>query len=186
MGVEAAHWTASPDDDDPESHIFDEREQDSDTFAALYRLYRDGVYRYIRTRTQSDEDAVDLTQHVFLRAFENIDRFRSGKGSFLNWLFSIARNAAVDLQRKQRRETSIEGLEFQSLEDVEARGINLADAAGVRSVVLALPDSKQDLLALRFAAQLTVPEIAAVTGRNPDAIYKELSRILEQLRGELT
>jgi DNA-directed RNA polymerase specialized sigma24 family protein len=46
-----------------------------------------------------------------------------------------------------------------------------------------LSDQKRDLLALRFAAGLTVPEIAAVTGKRTDATYKLLTRTLEELRG---
>ena len=185
VDLEAPEWADSRSDRDHEGVLPRPSEADPASFAALFLLHRDRVYRYLRGKTHTEDDAVDLTQQVFLKAFDRFDTFRPDRGSALNWLFSIARNAAVDFHRRRTHE-SIEGLEFQSLDDVEAAGIDRADAAAVRAKILSLPAAKRDLLSLRFGAELTVREMAEVTGKKPDAIYKELSRIIDQLKGELT
>lgn len=184
VDVEAPEWTLRA-GRDHQAAVPRLSGADPVSFEALYSLHRDRVYRYLRSRTHNQEDAVDLTQQVFLKAFDHVDSYRPDKGSALNWLLSIARNAAVDFHRR-RTHDSIDGLEFQSLDDVEAKGIDRADAAAVRAKILALPAAKQDLLSLRYGAELSVREIADVTGKKPDAIYKELSRIIDQLKGELT
>src|SRR4051812_40918795 len=71
-------------------------------FEPLYRYYLSPVYRYLRLRTASDEEAADLTQQVFLRALAALPDYRSKGLPFSAWLFRIARNAAIDAHRRQR------------------------------------------------------------------------------------
>ncbi|HET7037020.1 MAG TPA: sigma-70 family RNA polymerase sigma factor, partial [Thermomicrobiaceae bacterium] len=67
---------------------------DGAAFAALYRRHRGPIYRYLRARTRCDEDAADLTQQVFLKAFEALPRYQERGLPFAAWLFRLARNAA--------------------------------------------------------------------------------------------
>src|SRR4051812_38705252 len=68
--------------------------ESSEAFGDLYRLYLPRVYRYLSTRTASPEEAADLTQQVFLRAFHALPGYRAKEAPFTAWLFRIARNAA--------------------------------------------------------------------------------------------
>jgi hypothetical protein len=67
-----------------------------EAFAELYRRYVDRVYRYLCTHVESDDDAADLTQQVFLRALQAMPAYRDEGKPFRVWLFRIARNAATD------------------------------------------------------------------------------------------
>src|SRR5579871_5630622 len=58
-------------------------------FEPLYTRYRERVYRYVRTRLSSDEDAADLTQQVFLQAMAALPRYRPQGVPFAVWLFRI-------------------------------------------------------------------------------------------------
>src|SRR5947209_11230667 len=58
---------------------------DPAAFAALYHRYRDRVYWYVRTRTTTEEDAADLTQHVFVQALDALGQYRPHRGSFAAW-----------------------------------------------------------------------------------------------------
>ncbi|MEO8639616.1 MAG: RNA polymerase sigma factor, partial [Chloroflexota bacterium] len=68
-------------------------------FTKLYEKHRLPVYRYLRARTNSDEDALDLAATTFERAYANLGRFRRRDGGVQAWLLRIARNTAIDAHR---------------------------------------------------------------------------------------
>src|SRR5688500_13466750 len=63
-------------------------------FGALYDRYYARIWRYLRARLGSDDDAADLTQQVFLQALDALPRYQERGLPFAAWLFRIARNAA--------------------------------------------------------------------------------------------
>ena len=73
-----------------------------EAFGLIYQRYVDRVYAYMRTRLASEHDAADLTQQVFIRAFQGLPKYRSGRAPFAAWLFRIAANAATDEFRRKR------------------------------------------------------------------------------------
>ncbi len=79
---------------------------DPTAFGALYHRYRDRIYAYLRARSSRDEDAADLTQQVFLHAFDAFPHYRGSGEAFAPWLFRIARNAAIDAHRRRRSTVS--------------------------------------------------------------------------------
>ena len=159
--------------------------ENEDAFALLYYRYRDRIYRYLKIRIGSDDDARDLTQQTFLRAFDNIARYTERRGTFASWLFAIARNLSVDFQRGKRLTIHLDALDIPAPGDLEEEGIARADFVQMRRLLGTLPDHKREILTLRFAGDLTVPEIAMVVGKSPDAVHKMLARTLQDLRSEL-
>lgn len=156
---------------------------DRAAFALLYERHFTAVYRYLRTRTSSTDDTADLTQQVFLRAFEALPRYRPSRAPFAAWLIRIARNAATDAHRRRTSpgqlpvggaEPSVSPPEFGIAEDERLDRL--------RELIAHLPEEKRELLALRFAAGLSSREIAAVVGRGESAVKKQLSRTLTQLK----
>ncbi|MGH2484641.1 MAG: RNA polymerase sigma factor, partial [Ktedonobacterales bacterium] len=87
--------------DDGEAALIADAQRDLRAFDALYRRYVTRVYRYARAHTASDEDAADLTQHIFLRALDALPHYRAGPAPFGAWLFRIARNTVVDAHRRR-------------------------------------------------------------------------------------
>ena len=161
-------------------------QQDPAAFAPLYRRYQDRVYMYMRTRTGSDEDAADLTQQVFLRALDSLSQYRPRRGSFAAWLFRIARNAAIDWHRRQRKTVTWdvlpEALQPVADHDLEAGMLRREAAARLRTLFAELDADKQEILVLRFAAQLTIAEIAAIIGKSKAATQKMLLRTIQGLQ----
>jgi RNA polymerase sigma factor (sigma-70 family) len=88
-----------------------------DAFAVLYQRYRMRVYRYLRARLPGDEDAADLTQQAFVRAFGQLRQYRADKASFATWLLAIARYAATDFQRRHRTTVEWDGLRHAASAD---------------------------------------------------------------------
>jgi len=158
--------------------------REPEAFAELYLRYRGRMHRYVRARVRVEDEALDLTQQVFMTAYDRIDQYVPAKGPFVAWLFGIARHAVSDfLRRRAHAAASWDGWDMHADQNVEREIVDLLDLQRLRGLVAELPAGKRDLLALRFGGELAVPEIAALTGKKPDAVYKQLSRTIEQLRG---
>lgn len=96
-------------------------------FDVLIRKYRERVYGVVYNLTSNREDAADLTQDAFIKAFQSIQRF-SGQSSFFTWLYRIAVNSTISHLRKNRLRA------FFSLETIDA------DEPVARDIVVALTD----------------------------------------------
>jgi RNA polymerase sigma factor (sigma-70 family) len=157
-------------------------------FDLLYRRHHLSVFRFLRARTASDDEAAELTAIAFERALKAIDRYHPSGGGFLAWLFTIARNAALDADRTRRRhgrtatpttEPQTEPSDPTLTEDDFLRRERLAE---LRSRVSQLPDAQREAIVLRYAGGLTAREIAGTLGKSEAATQKILSRALAALR----
>jgi len=155
-------------------------------FAGLYEHFVQPVYRYLYSRVGSLHDAEDLTSQTFMAAFEGLPRYRE-RGHFAAWLFRIAQSKLMDYFRKNRSWVDIEeGLEKSGdaldtlsdlIEDEELKRIKL--------LIQRLREDEQDLIRLRYVADLTFAEMAEVLGKREDAVRKSLDRLLARLRSQL-
>ncbi len=82
------------------------RAGDADAFEALFRRYRERVYRVVWGYVRNEEDALDVTQDAFLKAYRKLAAFE-GKSSFFTWVTQIAINRAIDVSRKRKRRKDI-------------------------------------------------------------------------------
>lgn len=158
-----------------------------DVCAALYREHSPAVYRYLLTRGGNPEDAADLTQQTFIRAFKHLGSYE-GRAPIAAWLLRIARNAAIDAHRRRHPTLSWERLpeRLQPVTEtsIEAETEHNESLARLRLLIGRLPVEKRDLLALRFGAGLPSSEIAHVVGKSEAAVKKQLTRIVRQIREE--
>jgi RNA polymerase sigma-70 factor, ECF subfamily len=159
---------------------------DPAAFGPLYERHRDRVYAYLRTRTRSADDAADLTQQVFLQALDALPRYRLRGAPFVAWLLRIARNAAIN-DHKRHRETVTwdllpEGLHPPIGDGLEAQVLQREAVVRLHEALTATDASAREVLALHFAAGLTVRETAAVVGRSEAAVKKQLTRTIRALK----
>ncbi|HEY3544585.1 MAG TPA: sigma-70 family RNA polymerase sigma factor [Propionicimonas sp.] len=164
-----------PDRDDAE--LARDAARDRSAFAAIYERHRTPVYRYLRARTATDEDAQDLTATTFERAMEAIHRFRPVGGGMGAWLIRIARNAHADAMRHQRRRGigSADGAAEPAVAPAD-------DAVLLQSLIDGLPEMQREAIQLRFAAGLTAREIGAVLGISEAAAQKHVERGVQALK----
>jgi len=159
--------------------------EDASAFAALYQSYHGRLYRYLRTRVPTDEDAADLVQQVFVHVLDAIPTYRSTKGTFVGWLFRIARNAATDWNRRHKPMLTWDRLPEELHPhidvDMDAELARRGDVVRVRKLLNSLPLERREIVALRFAGGLTIPEIAAALGKGEKATRKKLARTLRKL-----
>ena len=155
---------------------------DPSDFGQLYQQHRLSVYRYLRARVRSDEDALDLAAATFERAFANLGRFRRRDGGAQAWLLRIARNTAIDAHRRRRSTVDLAKADAQ-LGRV-ALEADRRDQASVEilDLVSRLPDDQREALLLRYAGGLTAREIGSVIGKREGAVQKQIERGLAALR----
>ena len=183
----ALPWRGAADTPDDDVALVRAAQQDRAAFAPLYHRYRHRVYAYLYTRLPHAEEAADLTQQVFVQALAALSRYRPDGPPFAGWLFRIARNAAIDHQRRQWRgtiplERVPEELHPRADQDVETQVVQQEARAHLHTTLGTLDPASRELLLLRFVGQLTAAEIGAAIGTSPAAASKRLQRALQTLK----
>lgn len=171
---------------DEEGIILAECRVNPTAFSGLYQRYLGRVYRYLYDRVRERAAAEDLTSQVFLAALENLPRYRH-QGNFAAWLFSIARRKAADHFRQNREQVSLDGLEdaLPGEDDPLPQVIAGEQMERLAQVIADLGEAEQELLRLRYAAELSFDEIGVLLKRNPAAVKMQLYRLLDRLGEKL-
>jgi RNA polymerase sigma-70 factor (ECF subfamily) len=155
-------------------------------FEPFYLLYRERIHHYMRLRLPSDEDAADATQQVFLKALDALPGYQPRGVPVVVWLFRIARRTAIDHHRRQRPSVSWDALPDRlhpmSTHDPDTMVLRQEMLEHLKVFLTRLKAAERELLALRYAAGLNSQQIAAVLGKRPEAIRKQLSRLLQALK----
>ena len=158
----------------------------SSTFGDLYRLHLAGVYRYLRTRTATGDDAADLTQQVFLQALAAMPGYQDHGLPFAAWLFRIARNVAIDAHRRRRPMVDWEALPESrhpvAPGDPEAEALRRDDLANLRRLLDGLDPEERDVVTLHFVGGLSQREIALVLRMSQSTVQRRLARALQTLK----
>jgi RNA polymerase sigma-70 factor, ECF subfamily len=156
---------------------------DESAFDELFRECAADLHAYAISLLGDRATAEDVTAIAFERLYRARSRLDRGRGTPRAWLFSIARNAALDeLRRRGRhpngelpRVASLEGDPGEALEDVERRGV-------VRQALAALPPREREVVLLKFHGQLSNRELARVLGISESNAGSRLHRALTHLR----
>jgi RNA polymerase sigma-70 factor (ECF subfamily) len=154
-----------------------------ESFEALYRRTFPRVYGYVASLLRDRGAAEDVTAQAFERAYRKRRSFRATRGSSEAWVFGIARNAALDELRKRKRSA---GLKVE-LEDVASpTPVEYAELSlrrdTVRAALASLDPRERDIVALKFAGELSHAEIAKVLRISESNAGTRLHRALEKLR----
>jgi RNA polymerase sigma-70 factor, ECF subfamily len=160
---------------------------DSESFVLLYHRYSPAVYRYLQARTGSHYDAEELTAQAFERALNGLHRFKP-TGTFAGWLFTIVQRVLVDhyrsAGRRQQRtsDAPIEDIEGATQEQPEEYVLRAEQNLILLRAVESLKPEYQNLVYLRFVAQLPYAEIAEIVGKKEAAVKMTTYRALELLK----
>jgi RNA polymerase sigma-70 factor, ECF subfamily len=159
--------------------------KDPAAFAALYDRFVRPIYHYLYRHTGNQADAEDLTAQTFLAALEALPRYQE-RGYLAAWLFAIARSKAMDHFRAGRTQVSFESAVPTSDEaDLLGRIVENDELGQLSRLVQTLNGKEQELIRLRYAANLSFPEMAALLGKNEEAVKKSLYRLLARLQSQL-
>jgi RNA polymerase sigma-70 factor (ECF subfamily) len=151
----------------------------------LYATEMPRVYNFFRYRVGDDALAEDLTSTTFEKAWRGRARYRRDLAAFSTWLFTIARNVAIDHYRQRRVELSLDDIHQQTDgRTPETAAEKHADFAQLSALLARLPERERELLAMKYGAGLTNREIARVTGLSESNVGTILSRTVHSLRAE--
>lgn len=151
-----------------------------DPLADPERLIR-RVYSYVAYRLGDGAEAEDVTSGVFERALRYRETYDPSKGEPIAWLLGIARRA-VDAAFAERMPSMAELPDRPGADDVEERAVVKLT---VRAAVARLEQRDQELIALRYGADLTAPQIGELLDMRTNTVEVALHRALERLRGFL-
>lgn len=186
-------WTRPPVEDTKRGRILDVDSQiverclngEEAAWEELVRLHTRRVYAICYRFTNSDLEAQDLTQEVFLRVFRSLKSFRSGEGSFGVWLARLTRNLLIDHYRRTKQDRATDSLDDQLpvLEEKTAASARTEGLLAGREASEILqgalqklsPDLRETLI-LRDLEELEYREIAQVLGVPEGTVKSRLNR----------
>lgn len=175
------------------------RRGDLDALSELIARYQNRLYRYLLRMVRRPAEAEDLFQQTWIRVVEKIRAFDAGR-NFDAWLFTLARNLAIDHLRRIQPQSLDEPPEGDGSNGSTKTGADRLPsaeplpferaAAGERTrrvaaVMAELPLMYREVLALRFEEEMKIEEIAQVTGIPVSTVKTRLRRSLDQLRRRL-
>ena len=128
----------------------------------LIQAYYDEIYRFVYRQTGSREDAMDLTQSIFIAVLRALPGYRAERASFRTWMYRIAANKVIDARRRTRLSpVPLEETELPAAEDFVSQIHNQALLDAIEGYVSGLDAGEQAVFRLRIYGEKTFPEIAA-------------------------
>ena len=169
MGTAARRRDEVGDDADLAQWVAAARGGDIDAFGLIWSHLSGRVHGYVRARGVANPD--DVTSEVFLAAFTSIGRFEGGAAEFRSWLFTIAHHKAVDEHRRRRDNAEYDaGADPRVVASAEAAALDGILEGDVRAMLEALTSEQREVLLLRALGDLSVEQVAEVTGRSVGAV----------------
>jgi RNA polymerase sigma-70 factor, ECF subfamily len=146
------------------------------------------VYAFFAYRLTSRDDAEDLTQLTFERALRAWDRFDARRATAGTWLIAIARNLLIDHYRAHTPEATavpIDEVQPEALPAANGLMPSLGLEPELARALGGLGQRDREILALRYGADLTGPEIVELTGLSLANVQQIISRSLRRLRAAI-
>jgi RNA polymerase sigma-70 factor (ECF subfamily) len=158
-------------------------------FRELIETYQKPVYQVIRRMVLIHEDADDLAQNTFIKAYKALDRFE-GNSSLFTWLFRIATNESLTFLEKKKKRY------FFSLDDHQEKLESYVDSSAplsgdeiqvkLQKSLLKLPDKQRLVFHLKYEEDLSYEEISKITGTSVGALKASYHHAVKKIEQELT
>ncbi|AFL99080.1 MULTISPECIES: RNA polymerase sigma factor [Desulfitobacterium] len=152
-------------------------------YGLLVQRYQEPLIHFLRGILGTEDEVFDCAQEAFLAAYRNLWRYSSSY-TFRAWLYAIARNKAIDLMRKKKREIPLsidENLVDHHVGPEEAY-LAKEQALDVQAILEELPEHYRQALYLRYQQELSYEEISTVLNIPISSVKTHLHRGKEKLR----
>lgn len=168
------------------------REGDHAAYSQLMDYYQGPILNFVYRLVGSREEAEDISQDVFVRAYQKLDSFafRTSRDRFATWLYQLARNAAIDvLRRRQRRPvTSLD--EFPLLAPVSLTNPaldagNLEQELAIAMAIAELPEDQRTALVLSVYEGLAYADISVIMKASIKSVESRIYRARQFLHQRL-
>ncbi len=155
---------------------------DEAAFARLVHEHKDMVFAVALSHARDRSMAEDVSQEVFLKAFRSMGELRE-PAHVKTWLFSVARNTAIDaVRRRARGPASLDANPVEPAAPPEAAPDDRLSR--VKSVIDGLPEDYREILALRYVKGMSYRDIGAALGMTVSAVGEKLCRIRKAIQAK--
>lgn len=165
---------------------------DSAAFGKLYDNFAESIYRYVFFRVSNQQDAADLTETVFLKAWENLHQYnkKDENNLFSAWIFRIAHNLVIDHYRlgKQIQELTEDYIDERTGHHPIDKAEQALSSDNLKRGLAGLKENYRQIIVLKYINDLSNEEIANVLKKNEGSVrilqfraLKALKNILEEM-----
>ena len=150
----------------------------------IYQKYAQMVYRYLLSKTRSEDLAEELTQETFYQAIKSIGRY-DGSCKISTWLCAIAKNQLMAYYRKHPAEEDIDAPPGLSGASVEAEILDAEHRVELMRKLHSCPEPYREILYLRIFGGLSFKEIGEIMGKTENWARVSYYRAKERLKKEV-
>jgi RNA polymerase sigma-70 factor (ECF subfamily) len=177
-----------------EEIIFLYKNGEPEAFKVLINRYASPLYNFT-ARLTNKNDAPDIVQEIFIKAWKNIERFNPLKASFKTWIFTIARNTTTDFLRKKKN-LLFSNIKKGENEDIDSFTENipdddllpdealqkLQDSQFLNKILEKLRPDYREVLVLHYQEEMTFEEIGEILGKPLNTVKSQHRRAIMELR----
>ena len=162
---------------------------ETEAFAFIVDRYKVQIYNLMYRFGDTSEDAADMTQEVFCKAFERLNQYQK-RNQFFSWLYTLALNHARDwTKKKNSRQRSLARFSAEFGKN-EASPVHFSLEANQEKdslfkALATLPDDRREMVLLRYRHERSIRELAEIFKISESAVKMRLHRALEDLRSIL-
>ena len=169
-----------------EEKLIREAQKNSHKFEPLFELYFERIFRFFFSRTYDRPTAEDLTSQTFLKIIQALPHYKS-KGSFAAWIFTIARNTLNSHYRlaENRLNHNLDEdniSKFNDQKTPQRQFTDLENKIDLNRALRRLSHKDQEILSLRYAAELSYEDIAVILRKKPGAVKMAIHRTLKKVQ----
>jgi RNA polymerase sigma-70 factor (ECF subfamily) len=159
-----------------------------EAFGTLYERYMELIFRYVRGRVSNARDAEDITERVFLSAYESLENYRERGRPYSAFLYQVARNAIIDSYRDPSNDHNLEipeRIEDTKTKEPDDMLVSAQRVEAVRVAMAQLSEDYQEVIRLRILLSLPTSQTAKWLKRSEGAVRVLLYRALKALREKM-
>ena len=171
-----------------EAAVHQAQHGDLEAFEWLIRSHASAVVSFLHRFMPNPDDAEDIAQETFVKAFCCLSRYNPSQGQFRNWLFQIAANTSLDeLKRRKREAAKMAAARLEGNEAIDAWSSETESesVAVIRTALQSIPAPQRQVVLLSYYHDLTWQEIANTLGIPLGTVKSRMHGALTRLRGLL-
>lgn len=162
------------------------KNRDTTALDYLYDHYSDALMGIIQRTVNNAEAAEETLQDVFIKIWNQIDKYDSSKGTLFTWMYRIARNQAIDTRRSKGFKASEKSNDIDGYVDIFETSDNQEDYIGLSDVLKKLGELCKKLIQLNFFMGYSHAEISENEGMPLGSVKTKLRSCLKNVRTELS
>lgn len=178
-----------PENSDDELRLLRDPATRREAFARVVDTYGERLYRLIRRMVISHDDADDLLQNTFLKAWANLDYFR-GEARLSTWLYKIATNECLTYLEKQRlrRHLSLDNSDSYLIETLRSDDFFDGDELETRfqTAILRLPPKQRLVFNLRYYNDMKYDDMSEALGTSTGALKASYHHAVRKITASMT